>query len=90
MPARSFKVHYPVDGQFIVPAVKDSAGPRQIHGVFDVPDIAVAARNMRALIEGTFLQWLQTDDWMQTHRVWKDECREAALRLLGAEEGRAG
>ena len=32
-------------------------------GVFAVDDPASAAVDMRALIEGTFLQWLQTDDW---------------------------
>lgn len=51
-------------------------------GVFDVPDVAVAARHMRALIEGTFLQWIQTDDWHRNHPIWKDQCREALLRLL--------
>ncbi|MGH3649623.1 MAG: TetR/AcrR family transcriptional regulator [Acidimicrobiia bacterium] len=51
-------------------------------GVFDVPDVGVAARHMRALIEGTFLQWIQTDDWQQNHAVWKLQCRDALLRLL--------
>jgi AcrR family transcriptional regulator len=55
-------------------------------GVFDVPDAEVAARNMRALIEGTFLQWIQTDDWMTNHESWKEQCRAALLRLLGAAE----
>lgn len=53
-------------------------------GVFDVPDIDVAARHMRALIEGTFLQWIQTDDWMKNHQIWKEQCQAALLRLLGA------
>ena len=53
-------------------------------GVFDVPDIEVAARNMRALIEGTFLQWMQTDNWRDNHGTWKDQCRDGLLRLLGA------
>ncbi|HJQ76760.1 MAG TPA: TetR/AcrR family transcriptional regulator [Acidimicrobiia bacterium] len=51
-------------------------------GVFDVANTAVASRHMRALIEGTFLQWIQTDDWQQSHPVWKTQCREALLRLL--------
>lgn len=54
-------------------------------GVFRVDDIEVAARNMRALIEGTFLQWIQTDDWVDNHRNWKDACGRALLRLLGSE-----
>lgn len=53
-------------------------------GVFTVTDAPLAARNMRALIEGTFLQWIQTEDWEETHHLWRDSCREAVLKLLGA------
>lgn len=53
-------------------------------GVFDVDDADVAARHMRALIEGTFLQWIQTADWKTNHRIWKEQCRLALLRLLGS------
>jgi AcrR family transcriptional regulator len=53
-------------------------------GSFQATDPHLAARNMRALIEGTFLQWMQTDDWRVTHRQWRDACQEAILRLLGA------
>jgi len=52
-------------------------------GVFSVTDVGVAARNMRALIEGTFLQWMQTDDWRENHRAWKQRCLEGVLALLG-------
>lgn len=52
-------------------------------GMFHVPDVGVAARNMRALIEGTLLQWMQTDDWRENHEAWKEQCRDALLRLLG-------
>jgi AcrR family transcriptional regulator len=55
-------------------------------GVFDVADVDVAARHMRALIEGTFLQWMQTEDWRQNHQLWKEQCREALLELLGAPQ----
>jgi len=55
-------------------------------GVFEVPDVDVAARHMRALIEGTFLQWIQTDDWMSNHQIWKEQCRAALLRLVGATD----
>jgi TetR/AcrR family fatty acid metabolism transcriptional regulator len=54
-------------------------------GVFRVVDVDVAARNMRALIEGTFLQWMQTTDWRAIHGAWKDQCRLALIRLLGVE-----
>ena len=59
-----------------------AAGARE--GVFDAPDVDIAARNMRAVIEGTFLQWMQTADWSENHGAWKDQCRQAVLRLLGA------
>lgn len=52
------------------------------YGDFQVDDVAVAARHMRALIEGTFLQWIQTPDWKQSHAMWKEQCREALFRLL--------
>jgi AcrR family transcriptional regulator len=50
---------------------------------FQVTDAHLAARNMRALIEGTFLQWMQTDNWRATHSQWRDACQEAILKLLG-------
>jgi hypothetical protein len=53
-------------------------------GVFVVDDVALSARHMRALIEGTFLQWLQSDDWEKSHPQWRDECRRALMVLLGA------
>lgn len=52
-------------------------------GAFDVSDVAEAAREMRAVIEGTFVQWLQTADWRTNHDRWKQDCRHALLRLLG-------
>lgn len=53
-------------------------------GSFRVKNADLAARHMRALIEGTFLQWMQTDDWRQNHGAWRDELRVAILALLGA------
>lgn len=55
----------------------------QDDGVFAVDDVRLAARHMRALIEGTFLQWLQSDDWEQSHARWRDDCRAALMVLLG-------
>jgi AcrR family transcriptional regulator len=52
--------------------------------VFAVDDVRLAARHMRALIEGTFLQWLQSDDWEKSHARWRDDCRDALMALLGA------
>lgn len=51
-------------------------------GSFHVTDAHLAARHMRALIEGTFLQWMQTGDWRATHSQWRDACHEAILKLL--------
>jgi AcrR family transcriptional regulator len=52
-------------------------------GVFDVADVDAAASVMRAQIEGTFLQWMQTDDWQESHGRARDDCHRALLRLLG-------
>ena len=51
--------------------------------ILDVADSPAAAGEMRALIEGTFLLWLQTDDWRDNHRAFGDRCRLAVGRLLG-------
>lgn len=53
-------------------------------GVLRVDDPSVAAVQMRAVIEGMFLQWLQTTDWRANHRRYKEHCRQALLRVLGA------
>lgn len=53
-------------------------------GVFHVDDVDAAARAMRAHIEGTFLQWMQEDDWRGSHGRYRDECYESLVRLLGA------
>jgi AcrR family transcriptional regulator len=53
-------------------------------GVLQVDDATVAAIQMRAVIEGMFLQWLQTTDWRANHGLYKEHCRQALLRVLGA------
>jgi len=55
-------------------------------GGFAVQDPVAAAAAMRALIEGTFLTWMQRDDWRESHARFKELCRASLLRLLGAEE----
>ncbi|HEU4397562.1 MAG TPA: TetR/AcrR family transcriptional regulator [Actinomycetota bacterium] len=55
-------------------------------GGFAVRDPAAATAAMRALIEGTFLTWMQRDDWRESHARFKELCRASLLRLLGAEE----
>jgi AcrR family transcriptional regulator len=51
-------------------------------GVYQVDDVEVAASQMRALIEGTLIGWLQ-DDWERTHALHRDQCAQALRRLLG-------
>lgn len=53
-------------------------------GVWEVDDVDLAARRARAVVEGGFLQWLQQDDWEQTHASLQRECHEALLMLLAS------
>lgn len=53
-------------------------------GVLDVADSVSAAVDMRALIEGSFLQWLQTDDWQNNHAGFRERCRSAVLVQLSS------
>jgi AcrR family transcriptional regulator len=52
-------------------------------GGLRVEDPAAAAAAMRALIEGTFLSWLQREDWRDAHARFKDLCHQNLLLLLG-------
>ncbi len=51
-------------------------------GGLAVADPEVAASTMRAIIEGFFLQWLQTDDWRTNHSAYREQCRSAVQALL--------
>jgi AcrR family transcriptional regulator len=53
-------------------------------GGFRVEDPVAAAAAMRALIEGTFLTWLQREDWRASHPEFKALCHRNLLILLGA------
>jgi hypothetical protein len=53
-------------------------------GGLRVEDPVAAAAAMRALIEGTFLTWLQRDDWRAAHPELKALCRQSLRTLLGA------
>ena len=53
-------------------------------GVLDVANSVSAAVDMRALIEGSFLQWLQTDDWQNNHAGFRERCRSAVLVQLSS------
>jgi AcrR family transcriptional regulator len=54
-------------------------------GGLRVEDPVAAAAAMRALIEGTFLVWLQREDWRTSHAEYKALCHRNLLLLLGAE-----
>lgn len=54
-------------------------------GVFGVDDVAAAALEMRAVIEGLFLLWLQTTDWQESHAQFKATCLETVGRVLGVD-----
>jgi AcrR family transcriptional regulator len=58
-------------------------------GVFDIDDIELAARQCRAIVEGSFVQWLQSEDWRQSHVQLRDECQHALTALLKGSSTRA-
>ena len=53
-------------------------------GGLRVEDPVAAAAATRALIEGTFLTWLQRDDWRAAHPGCKALCHQSLRALLGA------
>jgi AcrR family transcriptional regulator len=55
-------------------------------GALDVDDATVGAIQMRAVIEGMFLQWVQTPDWRTNHGRYREWCRQALLKALGARD----
>ena len=52
-------------------------------GGLRVEDPVAAAAATRALIEGTFLTWLQRDDWRAAHPACKTLCHQSLRTLLG-------
>jgi len=51
-------------------------------GLFEVDDIAVAAKRARAVVEGSFIQWLQDTDWENSYPALKEDCESALLKLF--------
>jgi AcrR family transcriptional regulator len=51
-------------------------------GVFDNDDIELAARQARAIVEGSMVQWLQSPDWEAAHARVRAECLVALRALL--------
>ena len=56
-------------------------------GLVTVGDPVAAGIQMRSIIEGTFLQWLQTPDWRESHGHYKDLCRDGLSRILRVDAG---
>jgi AcrR family transcriptional regulator len=54
-------------------------------GIFCVDDVGMAATQMRGVIEGLFLGWLQTTDWRATHPHFKSLCLQSLQRVLGVD-----
>jgi TetR/AcrR family transcriptional regulator, fatty acid metabolism regulator protein len=51
-------------------------------GEFMAGDVDEAARVLRALVDGLFLQWLQEEDWAGTHDAYRAVCKRALLTYL--------
>lgn len=58
------------------------AGVQQ--GAFEVADVEEAAKVVRAIIDGLFVQWIQENDWKTLHPAYKDTCTRAVLSYLRA------
>jgi AcrR family transcriptional regulator len=56
---------------------REVIGAAQEAGGLAVDNPEAAANTMRAIIEGFFLQWLQTDDWQTNHTAYRERCRAA-------------
>jgi AcrR family transcriptional regulator len=54
-------------------------------GVFEAPDLELAATQVRSIVDGGFIQWLQQEDWEQTHATLQRDCHAAVLRLLSPQ-----
>lgn len=55
-------------------------------GAFHVTDVDEAAKVVRAIIDGLFVQWIQENDWKALHRGYKDTCTRAVLSYLRASD----
>lgn len=51
-------------------------------GLFEVDDLAVAAKRARAVVEGSFIQWLQDKDWERSYGALREDCETTLLKLF--------
>lgn len=54
-------------------------------GIFQVNDLAAAAKRARAVVEGSFIQWLQDKDWETTYPALREDCETTLLKLFAPE-----
>ncbi len=54
-------------------------------GIFKVDDVNLAARRARAIVEGSFLQWIQDEDWEKTHAQLRSDCQQALLLVFSSQ-----
>lgn len=52
-------------------------------GAFHVGDVAEAAKVVRAIVDGLFVQWLQETEWKRLHASYRETCTRAVLTYLG-------
>lgn len=56
-----------------------------LKGSFEVADIPEAAKVLRAIIDGLFVQWMQEQEWQFLHPSYRETCKRAALSYLRAD-----
>ncbi|WP_052665999.1 TetR/AcrR family transcriptional regulator [Nitriliruptor alkaliphilus] len=87
---RSFEPFVPMVRSIVNRYYEEIIEQGMTEGAFDVTDVTRAAISMRAVIEGTFLQWLQEEDRRSSHAGYRAACERDLLRVLGAEGRAAG
>ena len=51
-------------------------------GAFAAESVDEAATVVRAIIDGLFLQWMQTRDWKRRHAAYREVCKRAVIVYL--------
>lgn len=51
-------------------------------GAFRVTDVDAAAKVVRAIIDGLFIEWLQEADWRAMHERYRTLCKRSVLAYL--------
>jgi TetR/AcrR family fatty acid metabolism transcriptional regulator len=56
-------------------------------GAFAVESVEEAATVVRAIIDGLFIQWMQTRTWKRRHAAYREMCKRAVLAYLTRPAG---